>query len=66
MTPKRRKPQFSSNEEVVRSEAFGAGGQGDPAAEIPPQVLESLALILEGLAVWEQGLHKKETPAEKL
>lgn len=66
MTPKTRNPQFSSNKEVACSEAFGADGQGNPAAEIPPQVLESLALILEGLAVWEQGPNKKETPDEKL
>ena len=62
MTSKANDPQRASNEATVGSEAFGTGGPADHGAEIPPQVLESVILILEGLEVWEQKLNRKGTP----
>ena len=66
MTSKANDPHRASNEATARSEAFGVGGQADHGAEIPPQVLESVILILEGLGVWEQKLNRKGTPDEEL
>lgn len=43
-----------------------ASGKTDFAPEIPPQVLEPVILILEGLAVWEIKRKGKDMPEEKM